>query len=407
MPSRNTLLFGIVLVSILACPTVCFAQSTPNQINPGNATGLQPYNAYGGVRENINLATGNANLQIPLLNLPGRKGQDLSLGLEYDSKIWQLHDENDPFYGLLYLWDNELRNPAVGGMGWRLNIPTLDANDNLFRYRGTNPETCTNFIVTLSDGSKHAFPNQVYCHHFTTVGGQQVLVWDAQDDINIGVSQDASYLLLDTTNRSDIVLHTKDGTRIHFPWNGMSGAYAPASSITDANGNLITFPTPGVTDTVGRTVSVNYACPGGISYKDSNGQTQTISWTCANITINPTLSPNNGTNGPGPVSMLSAVTLPNGLTYSFQYNTYGELTKISYPTGGYTRYDYGSFTNYWAMWRDPASIAATFREVTARYVCRAATGACSPTTTPEDVTSYTPTVDGTKTNNQYMVCAIL
>src|SRR2546428_537689 len=129
LPSRNTLLFGIVLVSILACPTVCFAQSTPNQINPGNATGLQPYNAYGGVRENINLATGNANLQIPLLNLPGRKGQDLSLGLEYDSKIWQLHDENDPFYGLLYLWDNELRNPAVGGMGWRLNIPTLDAND--------------------------------------------------------------------------------------------------------------------------------------------------------------------------------------------------------------------------------------------------------------------------------------
>jgi RHS repeat-associated protein len=95
-------------------------------------------------------------------------------------------------------------------------------------------------------------------------------------------------------------------------------------------------------------------------------------------------------------AILSSVTLPNNQTWQFQYNTYGELTKITYPTGGYSRYDYAAFPGY--VSNPDTGFAADFREITARYVCRAATGSCAS----EDVTTYSPSIDATKTNNQYM-----
>jgi hypothetical protein len=101
---------------------------------------------------------------------------------------------------------------------------------------------------------------------------------------------------------------------------------------------------------------------------------------------------------------LTSVTLPNGLTYQFAYNTaLGELSKITYPTGGYTRYDYGTFTHYWQAQDLPsidAAAPADYREVTAKHVCRDPQGACA--TASEDTTTYSPTVDGTLTNNKYM-----
>lgn len=39
--------------------------------------------------------------------------------------------------------------------------------------------------------------------------------------------------------------------------------------------------------------------------------------------------------------VLTKITLPNGQTYEFKYNVYGEVTKIVYPTGAYERFQYG------------------------------------------------------------------
>ena len=38
--------------------------------------------------------------------------------------------------------------------------------------------------------------------------------------------------------------------------------------------------------------------------------------------------------------VLSAVKLPNGSTYEFSYNRYGEISRISYPSGGYETFEY-------------------------------------------------------------------
>jgi RHS repeat-associated protein len=83
---------------------------------------------------------------------------------------------------------------------------------------------------------------------------------------------------------------------------------------------------------------------------------------------------------------------PNGDRYDFQYNEYGEMTKIIYPTGGYTRYDYDYF-----MIGDQ-----DFREVVGKHVCRdynsrshldqnGQPGAC--VSVPEDNTIIAPTTD--------------
>src|SRR5258706_2723798 len=42
--------------------------------------------------------------------------------------------------------------------------------------------------------------------------------------------------------------------------------------------------------------------------------------------------------------VLSEIDLPNGQSYRFSYNAYGELDKVIYPTGGYQRYSYGQVT---------------------------------------------------------------
>jgi hypothetical protein len=42
-------------------------------------------------------------------------------------------------------------------------------------------------------------------------------------------------------------------------------------------------------------------------------------------------------------TVLKEIVLPNGLSYKFSYNNYGELDKVVYPTGGYPRLAFSHF----------------------------------------------------------------
>ncbi|HEY6807101.1 MAG TPA: DUF4214 domain-containing protein [Pyrinomonadaceae bacterium] len=52
-----------------------------------------------------------------------------------------------------------------------------------------------------------------------------------------------------------------------------------------------------------------------------------------------------GSNNFDPV-VLAEVDLPNGQKYQFSYNSLGELEKVTYPSGAYQRYAYGSIPGY-------------------------------------------------------------
>lgn len=60
-----------------------------------------------------------------------------------------------------------------------------------------------------------------------------------------------------------------------------------------------------------------------------NNPESTTTWVCSDATarFNPIV--------------LSQINLPNGQSYQFKYNAFGEITKIIYPTGGYERFKYG------------------------------------------------------------------
>jgi hypothetical protein len=310
------------------------AQSAPTKIDANNAGGVQPYNTYGGTHENINLATGDLNLQIPLVSLPGRDGFDLNLSLVYDSKIWNLHGVR-PMHSInaVYWWD-DITNPsgeitsANLDLAWRYNIPTLYST-LVTTGSGASTTYCYgNFVVVTADGGKHPFSspavptlNGVRAGCYIIVNG--VMVPQPQMDLLVGGAVDSTYLVLDTTISSDVVVHIKDGTTIHFP-SYNSFATIP-SRIQDTNGNQISYQFSGsvltITDTLGRVVTstTNSASSRTISYKDSTGTQRSIALTLSQVNIAPTF-----TNPPGagvPASsnqyMLQTITTPNNLTYSF------------------------------------------------------------------------------------------
>src|SRR2546426_12756358 len=118
--TRLKLTIDIAFFAVAYSVALVSAQTAPTQIDANNATGVQAYNLYSGTRENINLATGNLNLTIPLVSLPGRAGNTLDVALEYDSKIWQFRPYIDGNGDLQEGWGIDGRSASVGQLGWRL-----------------------------------------------------------------------------------------------------------------------------------------------------------------------------------------------------------------------------------------------------------------------------------------------
>ncbi|PYU20278.1 MAG: hypothetical protein DMG32_22715, partial [Acidobacteria bacterium] len=413
MPTAKSVATALGILAVILYPASPALPQIQNHIETGGATGVMPYNTYGGVRENISLTNGNVNLQVPLVTLPGRNGHNFTLGLVYDSAIWPLTHWVDPFVGDIWQFGQDYQAPVLDGV-WRLNVPTLQATQQQVSSQLGGIWCYTNFILTLGDGSKHWFKNKAYCFH---LNAQSQPVFDPQYQVNTNSSGDGGYILLDTTNSADAIVRPKGGGVIHLvpqyvTDTGMAFVTL-ASSLVDTDGNKISIqgtsspfnPYPqvtSVTDTVGRVITITYPTnAASISYKDSSGTTRTISLAYTSVALHPTFTQPAYDGGSYNQNLLTTLTLPNNLTYSFQYNQYGELTKITYPTGGYTRYDYVAFV-HWREGRqtdDPyGGTAANIRQITARKVCRLATGTCGT----EDVTTYTPTIDGTKTNNQFV-----
>ncbi|MGE5110967.1 MAG: RHS repeat domain-containing protein [Acidobacteriaceae bacterium] len=397
----------LVALSVLFLGVVASAQtySTISQ----SMSGTQAYQAYDGVRENIDLATGNLNLQIPLVSIPGRNGHNFNIGIEYDSKTFYVTGTNGGT-GTYWYWDRVRRDTSpldASKLGWRWMLPVLTRSTVSC---GTACSYQTGFVLTTPDGSTHQFRNAGANYNNGRIsGGGADSLYESDDN---------EFILLDTSSPTDAIATLRDGTSYHFPlYPGGQGALRP-TTIEDSNGNVITIDntsgtTTTITDTVGRVVTLSANGGPGLTFTDSNGNTQTISFTLSPYTESPTFVTPSPTywgniNGDKVKEILGAVTLPDGRSFQFSYNGNAELTKISYPSGGYTSYVYGRFqnktratftvTSYSCCTTGIAEIAEDFREVTERHVCRSASGSCST----EDITTYTPSVDATKSNNQSM-----
>jgi RHS repeat-associated core domain len=385
---RATLVFVILFCVTLYGSRPASAQTNAQPVGGANSTGTMPYLSYESVREDINLSNGNVHFFIPLLTMPGRNGHGLSLGVHYNTKNWIVKSQVVyPNHTVVY-WA-----PAPNGGGWVANLPSIGFAQNV--YSGTVTPGgysyyCNgHYLVNLGDHASHAFPNRTGCYYNSVPPTQS-----PSKNVNVADSDDATYMRLDTSNTSDVVLRKKDGTIIHF---------GTTSYITDSNGNQISFTKVGDTTTVTDTLGHNIVLQNDptthnlsqISYKDSSGTTRTITFTYSDVSISPTFAHPAGATQVNPYTakLVSSITLPNSLSYRFAYNNFAEVTQVFYPAGGYTKYDYSTFTA-------APSAPVDVREIVAKHVCPKSSGDCQAS--EEQTTTYAPTFASSGLTNQYM-----
>jgi hypothetical protein len=158
-----------------------------------NTARLDPMNQTGGSGENP--LSRNFNWSLPLLNLSGRSGMNLGLGLSYNSLVWTKAGSTiffDPDYGF-------------PGSGFRLGFPVLEP-----QYYSHEAGKFAYLLVT-PDGSRTEL--------------QQVA------DSALYEAANSSHLLLDTTT---MTLRTPDGTQLSY---AAMGSVFACTQIKDRNGN--------------------------------------------------------------------------------------------------------------------------------------------------------------------------
>lgn len=315
--------------------------------------------------EHVDTTNGALQIRIPLLHLPGR-GLDADVSLTWNSKLWSMDAVTDPTDGTFYYsqidWGGEF------AIGWNLGpeqIGFVPGNVmegftcNLFDGTGGCLQPMYGATASFYDGRRQTVATTSPNGPYQSFDGSYVRLLAAWND---GPYAPETALLKDgstsTVVRTNLI-------------PGYSDLYT--STRTDTNGNQIVCTvvwgrnmTPlNCTDTVGRTISVPFFATAQptMTYTDSGGVPQqiTFAYQMANLSY-PWLSldsylcyappyydvyPGCTMNGMGTSLLLTSVTLPNGLSYRFEYLTNsdgtssGLVSKIDLPTGGYVRYTYG------------------------------------------------------------------
>ncbi len=435
---------------VLLTPWAALAQvpapSIPdNGLTTASPLGVPPHASTQGTNESITLMNGALNVYIPLLSLPQRGGYSLSLGYVSHSNSYSLSQKTTITTSSIY--NNGGQHMVINtfeyadsmqpdGSSFQLTMPTLHSSyeyvgDHIYWAAGTITSVthlacATNFVFTDWQGNKHPFENVTDCS--SQYAYQTITLHNLSD------SSDGSFYQLDTSNLADIKVLAKDGTVYHFygysTWfpDIATGDYSettnvenyyskPAGLIVDANNNQMSIRASAggytITDTLGRNIVTTGT---GLSYTDSDGNAQQITVTSSSSGNHPSYpwSLNCYLWGGGqpapyvtPTVLVTAspqgsestvsITFPPSAGggqkgYTVNFDVLGRITKIQYPTGGYTRYDYNDSvsTHNEVIQQMGNNVQCTnnLQEVIAKHECDSPSGSCST----EQTTTYLGTI---------------
>ncbi len=353
-----------------------FFVSAPGQSTRRTTDGFTPSDILGGGDEigKVNIFSRTVNLDLPLASLQGRGGQVANFTETLDAS-----------------WIIEENIPETGGpeyyaynVSFGENVPRLQGERiTFFSYPGTvcpsgappSSSILTRFRLHMPDGTEYVFhdtaqngdtftvPNVCAIPLPTNNRGRIFITSDATAATLImdsdvidkymqqGLGSDYDYALMDGT------VFLKDGTRYRFVDNKLE-------YIQDRNGNRFTYqfelgagPITSITDSVGRKIDVIYNWSTNIKTirtKGFNGATRDVKIYYAEMgtalrTDYPTtktyqqLFPGSyGQAQPLPFNpyVITRIELPNGKSYFFYYNTYGEVARVILPIGGGYDYEY-------------------------------------------------------------------
>jgi YD repeat-containing protein len=231
-------------------------------------------------------------------------------------------------------------------------------------YTPPNQLTCyasSGYAFIDSAGTQYSFGNLIgyfngpkVCTGYNSVTSQNLDFYSA----SIGSQANSYPLKVTSLDNTTYTFSVGDGGGCVVT-NGGAGSLPP-STIEDRNGNIIKITVPAntctgtftATDTLDRTVlsSSGFGVTGNTITVSGLTQPYTLTWGTTSPTYNPgsTLVITDGwcntgfTGARGPYPVVTAITLPNGKQYTFSYDaTYGLISKITYPTGGYVSYTWG------------------------------------------------------------------
>ncbi|HEV7676887.1 MAG TPA: hypothetical protein VGQ12_20345, partial [Candidatus Angelobacter sp.] len=348
----------MLLCAMLAGNLPVFAQTNPNE-----EQGLKPNDSFhGGDLDSVSLTSGGLSLHIPLASFPQRGNLDLSFMVAFSNKQWYVKPAKYDRTGHQTAPAQWAPMPNTGvqivsSTDWWLNtcsqVEPSDPN---------NPGGMTLWdwsdSISSPDGSAHVFGDQMAAF------SPEAFPVRSLDGTGL-VRPDARTLIL------------PNGTRYSYP--GTNSCVSPisgrirggvqASSVTDANGNQITVSSSGWTDTMGRfipgaastavqgispgvaTTDVS-KCPSGTTsariwnvpgISTINGGVRTFYFCYSMFPLSNAIS-GSGASSYGPVStsLLSAVVLPDLTMWTFTYDNYGDVMRVSFPTGGSLAYTYAT-----------------------------------------------------------------
>jgi hypothetical protein len=294
---------------------------------------LSPRNETGGT----NLYSRNFSWGTGLVNLPGRAGMDLGLGLSYNSLVWTKVDGESKI-----VFDADKSNITPG---FRFGFPVVEPV-----YQ--DPVTGQNKHIMLTPSG-----DRVELRQTSYSSSLNAAIYDAVDSSYTQMKVTGLNLPVD---QQQLVLRTASGTVMKYAWS--AGAFR-CTEIVDRNGNYITvYHDSGgilrsVTDTLGRIVSIEYDAdldPTLIKQTWNGGVVHT--WASFSYTTTPinynfgslgvTGLPNNSS-----LKVLDRVTFADQSSYKFNYNIYGQVTRVSQyaadsPTTHRLNYVNVNLTNY-------------------------------------------------------------
>jgi YD repeat-containing protein len=345
------------------------------------------------LNETVSPENGGVSLRIQVPVPPGRK-LTLPFSFNYDS-TQTLFFQGDWHMGFGLLTSSN-EEPFASG-AWSYGLPRLNNFTQTITIPGptggSSPDgstTCgvtSNYTFVDINGSSHQlglshifnnfpgyFGNQSWAcgnSHFAEYDSS-ILDPMYQASFTAGtLTPDSQHNGSEQPNDGQPKVAGPDGTLYTFPELSCGNSANPypcsrlPASIEDKDGNILTIPNTGqgsnhpgfsVVDTAGRTVlsGNNFGLTGSTVAVSGLAQPYTLTWTTQNYTGYSVNSQSNAPQGTlfcapsGPIgtgawtqTVVTAIALPNGQSYKFSYDpTYGVISKITYPSGGYIRYDY-------------------------------------------------------------------
>jgi RHS repeat-associated protein len=356
----------------------------------------------------VNPSTLAMEISIPLVGYPGRGGNSVPVTLDYSSKVWDFDNIGQfPNNFNVTVNDIRPLYARRSAAGWSSSLATVridykwDVYEGNFQgganYEGqiyapapweTPPDNNLYIVkrlhVTMPGGSTHEFRVNdvpVFCGTISSKCD------GAPDLTGTFLSTDGSRMRLESGTSSS-VLYLPNGSRYEF--GAKTGNINLAHTFYDVHGNRMSYnsTTQTWTDTLGRLIEdplpTNWdgiqnqvvqndtvSFPGlfadsynvvlgwdllqnvlnnptdplrYIGWKNCDGEGATL--------VSPYLFSDGGEHqtricnlgSPFNPVVLKNVTFPNGQSYEFKYNVFGEIEKITYPTGAYERFVYGAIT---------------------------------------------------------------